>query len=239
MKYWLGLFLLLASPTYAAVDAWNDDSDLNNRVYIKAVNEPLNGVFFNYAAVVTIPPRSPGQFHIINICPGPSFKVTPEGWPIPPECRPVSAWGTEPRKSDLMQQVQTDRHVQFRADFDFDPDYGVNVDGARLNGHWRKRGNYGGWPRNYTAAIYVRGQAGKKTGGNGQINFAARCQEGSDSTPAMEMRAQTRGFSSAGNTDAVDDHQRVVISRGDGQLCVRINIESYGLYLNSGFDLMF
>jgi hypothetical protein len=236
------LLSLLSSPVLADINAWNDDSDLNNRVYVRVTNEIVNGaIVVEASAVVTIPPRSyPGQFHFIHLCAdGQShqFVVTPQGSP-PPTCRTISAWGTQPRETSLMQQVQTDRHVQFTADYDFDQDFGRNVEGR---GTWHKRGNYGGWPAGKTAAIYLRGQAGKRVGGNGQINFAARCDEGSSGGgPPAQMRAQTRGFSSAGNTDAVDDHQRVVISRShDGQLCVMINAESYGLYLNSGYDLMF
>jgi hypothetical protein len=55
----------------------------------------------------------------------------------------------------------------------------------------------------------------------------------------MQMRAQAKGYSSAGNYDGVEDHIRVVISRGDGHLCVFVNHESMGIYLNSGYDLMF
>jgi hypothetical protein len=233
------LLSLLSSPVLADIDAWNDDSDLYNRVYIKVQNEPVGGVIVSNEALLTIPPRAyHGQFHYIHICPDRQFRVTPQGEAFPQNCRPISAWGTFPRSLDLMQQTQTNRLVQFTYDADFDTDFGVNVYGR---GTWYKRGNRGAWPPGRAAAIYLRGQAGKRIGGNGQINFAARCDEGSSGGgPPMQMRAQVRGNSTAGNTDAVEDMVRVVISRSlDGQLCVMVNSESYGLYLNSGFELMF
>lgn len=241
MKKLLVLLSLLSSPALADIDAWNDDSDIYNRVFIRVQNEIVNGVPISAQAVLTIPPRQPGQFHYIHLCQGvaeAAFRVTRQGEPYPPGCRPISAWGTMPRNQDLMQQAQTNRHVQFTFDADFDTDFGVNVYGR---GMWYRRGNSGGWPPGKVAAVYLRGQAGKRVGGNGQINFAARCDEGSTGGgPPMQFRAQTRGFSSAGNTDAVDDHQRVVmVNNRDNHLCVMINSESFGLYLNSGYDLMF
>jgi hypothetical protein len=239
VKWLLALVAALwAIPAHATIDAWNHDSDLNSRVYVRVVQELVAGHPVTAEAVVTIPPRErPGQWSFIHLCLDANFYVTRDNTPFPADCKPISAWGTKPRSTDLMEQVQTERHVQFTADYDFDRDYGVNVSG---NGAWSKRGNAGGWPPNRAAAIYLRGQAGKREGGNGQINFSTRCDEGSTSGgPNMQMRAQVRGYSSKGNTDAVEDHVRVVISRSlDGQLCVMINRESFGLYLNSGFDLM-
>jgi hypothetical protein len=155
-----------------------------------------------------------------------------------PPGRLVSLWGTKPREMVSMLQQQDNALVQFYYDADFDADYNRDVNG---DGRWYYRGNYGGWPPAYCSVIYLRGECGRRAGtGNGiaQINFASRVNEGTPDRPWHSFVTQAKGYSSAGNRDVGVDWMRVVVDSNVGQLGVKINDKSLGMYLNSGFEIM-
>lgn len=208
------------------IRARNNESDPNNSVDIE-----VDG----FRRTVPIPTRQAGQFHAIYYH-NYEFFVTTDLGHMPPPFKLVSAWGTAPGETGLMHQQQDGALVEFAGDFEFDKDFGRPVEG---NGKWAYRGNYGGWPQGLTRAIWVRGECGRRRGtGRGicQINFAARCNEGTNSRPSLSFPAQVKGESEEGNCN-VSQTIRVIHDPTVGQLGVMINDRSIGLYLNSGFEL--
>jgi hypothetical protein len=207
------------------IRARNNEYDVNNAVDIE-----VDG----HRSTVRIPDRRPGQFHAIY-WDGENFWVTPD-LKRRDDMLLVSAWGTAPREMGLMQMQQDGPMFEFSGDFDFDQDYGQLRNG---DGLWKYRGNYGGWPPGLARAIWVRGECGRRRGtgrGISQINFAARCEEGTNRRPSMSFPAQVKGESEEGNANAVATI-RVIIDQTQNQLGVMINDRSIAIYLNSGFEL--
>jgi hypothetical protein len=244
------LFLALLSPANAGVYARNSTADINNKVDIRVYDEIVGPhIVGEVSATLTIPSRSLRQYHLIYVWSTGSehgFAVMPAALPVPVPVgipdgaawKVVSTWGTQPSSTALALQVQTDRVVQFAGEYAYDKDFGSPVKGGE---GWYRRGNYGGWPTGFVAAIYLRAEVGRRAEfgpGIGQINFAAQCDERShNGGPPMQMRAQTKGSSILDEHQSNSDDMLRVVIFNQSYLCIYVSNNSVGVFQNSGYEL--
>lgn len=249
MRYVALAALLLHAPAQAGVYAYNDASDINNKVNITVTNEIVDGLLVKTkSAVVTIPPRSNQQYHTIRLCHGGAlsavwladlaevtFEVAVHPSPVPSNCKIVSAWGTllsstGTPPTELFRAIQTNLQVQFHGDYEADD--AVDPPGMFTNSVLNLRGFHGCAPTGLVSAVRFRLEARRAVGsgaGLAQINIFTGngMVEGTQNEGSMGFRTQQKGYTREDQPDTSGDHIRVVIPPGQNEAI-------YGIYTSTG-----
>jgi hypothetical protein len=206
--------------------ARNHEPNINDEFEVRIRHEFVGGLLVpSIDKVITVPARKRGDFYWYWLVANAPHRqrswmaddadviALPARETPPHECRRIlGAWGTEPDNSELVRQVQTDRIVQYRGGYTFDPDLDPKG-GFGTDGKWIRRSAHGGFPPGLCAAVYFRPEA-LRIRGNGlaQINIASRTYEGTTNDHSMSFRAQAKGHTAEGQPCS-SSRNRCAVSR--------------------------
>ena len=194
-----------ATITHADITIHNDEADPNHTLIYNIFVEPVcEGTWASADGYLDITLDAIGDRAWIWLIAdgGPPDVVALHPWEIPDaDCaRVISSWGTLPESTDLHRARQRGLRITYVGDYEFDPDivfFSIGV--------WADRGPHGAWPPHLASAAAYRLEVEVAGGGNGQVNIASPCIEGTQELPSMGFRTQARGESPVSSPLSLDD----------------------------------
>lgn len=251
MRALIGLVAIFAfTSADASVSMENDPASPYARIIASVRDEPLSpGAWATIGPTVlnVSVPSELGQFLAVWACANADgsnqrFETTMQAAPHStvypePTCdlkKLVGTWGRDGHGANaLIQQEIVDKEVRFIGDYACDGDIANYFSASGV--HIKRAYTYCA-PKGLATSVAFRLEARKSGGGFAQINIRKRCTEGSTDSPAMDMRTQCKGASTADGGPVSCDDISIPVLPDSNEYCILVSAGE-GVVLFSGYRL--